>query len=185
VTRPAWGRLGRRSWWIAGSCLLVAALGSGAAAVRDWEASSPASPAAPRIDGAAYRQVAAQLRAFEASHATLAPGLQSCGSRLGARSYDAPPTCFRATSTGFVDTAFTLWTTLGRLDATVARSCQAQLRRLRFQLDLEATVVRQTNTAVESLDFAQFHSLADAIPRLAPMEIAARRTFVGACAPSA
>jgi hypothetical protein len=163
---------------------IVVAAVSAAAATHPWESRSHASARPARVAGGDYRAIAGQMQALAAAGARIAPGLQSCGARLSLRSFDAPPTCFRDASDGYVKTAFGLWTTLGRVDLKVARTCQRKLRNLRLQLDLAATLVKQTNMAVESLNFDQFHALAQAIPQLAPMYATARTQFAAACSPA-
>jgi hypothetical protein len=181
---PARQRFGRRSFAAAAALFVVVAILSTAAATRPWETRSRASVHPARVAGADYRTISGQMAALDVAGARITPGLQSCGARLSLRSFDAPPTCFRAASDGYVKTAFGLWTTLGRVDGQVAKPCQARIRTLRLQLDLSATLVKQTNMAVESLNFDQFHALAQAIPQLAPMYASARTQFAAACSPA-
>jgi hypothetical protein len=181
---PARQQFGRGSFAAAVALFVLVAILSVAAATRPWETRSHAGPRAARVAGADYRAIAGQMAALDVAGASITPGLQSCGARLNLRSFDAPPTCFRAASDAYVKTAFGLWTTLGRADRQLAKPCQARVRALRRQLDLSATLVKQTNMAVESLNFDQFHALAQAIPQLAPMYASARTQFAAACSPA-
>jgi hypothetical protein len=175
--------IARRRWLAAALCVTIAGAIAAVAAVREWESPSPAASGTARIGGSDYSTITGQMVAVDQAAAQIAPGIRSCGARMALGSYDSPPTCFRAASDGFVRTALGLWTTLGGLEAHVARPCQTRLRNLRLQLDLTATLVKQTDMAVENLDFDHFHALAGAIPQLAPMYAAARRQFAAACSP--
>ncbi len=168
----------------AGALAVTAIVVLVAAGPREATSRASARPIAARISGSAYRDVDGALRDLAAARAGVGRGLRQCSARLQLGGFEAPPSCFGDVSGRFVQSAFRLWTALGTLDGSVAGGCRTTLRNLRFQLNLSATVVRQTDMAIQSLHLTEFRSLADDIPRLAPMESNALARFVSACSPA-